>query len=752
MQHIKDYWRESEVFHASNLNEIARAINELIDKEETSIIDDGQASSASTYSSVKIIELLEDYGFKTVVVDELPVVGESNTIYFVPSTDPKEKDVTDEFIWCDGKWEQIGSTRVDFSNYYTKREIDDTVDVIEGMISEKADVLHEHQMEDVNGLDAALAGKSDTGHTHQVSEVSGLQTALDGKSNTGHTHGMSEVGGLNDALAGKSDAGHTHKMNDVSGLSDALAGKSDTGHTHEISGVNGLQNALAGKSDTGHTHSEYSPTSHTHSEYSLTSHTHSEYSQTGHTHSIGEINNLENTLAGKSDTGHTHSEYSLTGHTHSEYSPTGHTHGQYSLTSHTHTAAEIGALPDTTVIPTKTSQLTNDSGFLTEHQQLKTVNGESLVGTGNVTIIDDTQASLQKTYSSSKIDGMLAAPSVQEVLDVLNEPEPYDDGYLHGSTDSYSGETPNPHSAGTYSYTEWASGYTDGWEVNPASAEEKGYTAALADLVSGTTTNPYNQTTEPAAYAAWNSGYQSGWTEHLAIVHGEGYAAGGVDETSGATSNPYSTGTELNAEWTSGYTESWAPRYQQAYTDGYSAGNTDPSSGATSNPFTAGSDLNGRWAAGYTQGWEDAHPQPQVETHYWFVYSGDAVTNGVTIDTTMFTNMITGTSSLNSSFVVDGVTYTTTKRSSDAATFGNIVIPSGKTATVYVAAVSSGSAARKVLLTNEATGYSGELNIGGGSSSLKVGTLTDVPGGLTYKLSRNGNENVRVSALIVKLQ
>ena len=38
------------------------------------------------------------------------------------------------------------------------------------------------------------------------------------------------------------------------------------------------------------------------------------------------------------------------------------------------------------VIPTKTSELENDSGFLTEHQPLKTINGESLVGTGNIEI------------------------------------------------------------------------------------------------------------------------------------------------------------------------------------------------------------------------------------------------------------------------------------------------------------------------------------------------------------------------------
>ena len=38
------------------------------------------------------------------------------------------------------------------------------------------------------------------------------------------------------------------------------------------------------------------------------------------------------------------------------------------------------------VIPTKTSELTNDSGFLTEHQTIKTINGESLIGEGNLVI------------------------------------------------------------------------------------------------------------------------------------------------------------------------------------------------------------------------------------------------------------------------------------------------------------------------------------------------------------------------------
>lgn len=45
----------------------------------------------------------------------------------------------------------------------------------------------------------------------------------------------------------------------------------------------------------------------------------------------------------------------------------------------TYTASEVGALPSSTTIPTKTSQLTNDSNFLTEHQSLDGYATESFV-------------------------------------------------------------------------------------------------------------------------------------------------------------------------------------------------------------------------------------------------------------------------------------------------------------------------------------------------------------------------------------
>ena len=56
-----------------------------------------------------------------------------------------------------------------------------------------------------------------------------------------------------------------------------------------------------------------------------------------------------------------------------------------SSTKPTYTASEVGALPSDTQIPSKTSQLTNDSGFTTS-ASFKTVNGQSIVGSGNIAI------------------------------------------------------------------------------------------------------------------------------------------------------------------------------------------------------------------------------------------------------------------------------------------------------------------------------------------------------------------------------
>lgn len=82
---------------------------------------------SETYNQEQINSLIGSIttiNFK--IVDSLPETGENNLIYLVPSSKQEEKNVKDEYIWVDGNWELIGSTKIDLSNYYTKDEVNST--------------------------------------------------------------------------------------------------------------------------------------------------------------------------------------------------------------------------------------------------------------------------------------------------------------------------------------------------------------------------------------------------------------------------------------------------------------------------------------------------------------------------------------------------------------------------------------------------------------------------------------------------
>ena len=82
---------------------------------------------SETYNQEQINSLIGSIttiNFK--IVDSLPETGQNNLIYLVPSSKQEEKNVKDEYIWVDGSWELIGSTKIDLSNYYTKDEVNST--------------------------------------------------------------------------------------------------------------------------------------------------------------------------------------------------------------------------------------------------------------------------------------------------------------------------------------------------------------------------------------------------------------------------------------------------------------------------------------------------------------------------------------------------------------------------------------------------------------------------------------------------
>lgn len=79
---------------------------------------------SETYSQEEVNSLLGNLTRLTLqVVQELPEVGTEHIIYLVPNNE-SGNNIYEEWVFVQSKWEMIGTTEVDLSNYYTKEEID----------------------------------------------------------------------------------------------------------------------------------------------------------------------------------------------------------------------------------------------------------------------------------------------------------------------------------------------------------------------------------------------------------------------------------------------------------------------------------------------------------------------------------------------------------------------------------------------------------------------------------------------------
>lgn len=59
------------------------------------------------------------------VLEELPTEGDANVIYLIPRKDSVDKNIKDEYMWIDGKWESVGTTSIDLADYTTKVEFNE---------------------------------------------------------------------------------------------------------------------------------------------------------------------------------------------------------------------------------------------------------------------------------------------------------------------------------------------------------------------------------------------------------------------------------------------------------------------------------------------------------------------------------------------------------------------------------------------------------------------------------------------------
>ena len=79
------------------------------------------------------------------------------------------------------------------------------------------------------------------------------------------------------------------------------------------------------------------------------------------------------------------------------------------------TTGSFNDLLDKPVIPTKTSELENDSGFLTE-QTLKTINGESIVGEGNIEIGGGSGTQVQSDWAETNTESVSYIKNKPEMI------------------------------------------------------------------------------------------------------------------------------------------------------------------------------------------------------------------------------------------------------------------------------------------------------------------------------------------------
>lgn len=100
-------------------------------------INDDKVYTSETINNIAedILRASKDYtnqtvetitSFEVVIVDKLPEAGEKGYIYFVPKDNSggESSNGYNEWIYINDKWEEIGDTNFDLSDYYTSEEVD----------------------------------------------------------------------------------------------------------------------------------------------------------------------------------------------------------------------------------------------------------------------------------------------------------------------------------------------------------------------------------------------------------------------------------------------------------------------------------------------------------------------------------------------------------------------------------------------------------------------------------------------------
>ena len=116
-------WQAIDNVHTTINNQIKSSI---VDNLESLAADKSLSANQGRILKEMIANLAN---LQIEIVDQLPSIGETNIIYLVKKSS-SAPDIHDEYVFVDGKWEKIGDTEIDLSNYYTRAEVDAKIPVI----------------------------------------------------------------------------------------------------------------------------------------------------------------------------------------------------------------------------------------------------------------------------------------------------------------------------------------------------------------------------------------------------------------------------------------------------------------------------------------------------------------------------------------------------------------------------------------------------------------------------------------------
>ena len=123
---------------------------------------------------------------QSIIVTELPYIGEQNTIYFVP-TGAENENKFNEYLYVNNEWEIVGGTSVDLTSALTKEEAEQTyakISSLDDKVSKTTTIngktLYNNitlTAEDVGALSKDTILAEDVVYRHTNEEISGKLTA-----------------------------------------------------------------------------------------------------------------------------------------------------------------------------------------------------------------------------------------------------------------------------------------------------------------------------------------------------------------------------------------------------------------------------------------------------------------------------------------------------------------------------------------------------------------------------------------------